>query len=525
MKGLLQRKFLHVVVILTMVLAIGPMSAMAEQSKDHKADATVQQAKAAQNVPKTGFEKRDGDGWTTTEEESQFLKEVASKSDRVTYSVVGTSNEHRPLNLVKVGFPKAPSDADIAAGHNILIMGTPHGNEPSGHEASLMLLRDLAFTDDPDLLETLKDATILFIPEPNPDGREANTRGNADGIDNNRDHLKLETPEIQAVESVINKFQPDIVVDAHERPSAKGNPDLEVLWARNFNVDKPLYEISKEMVQDYVRPDVENAGFTTGLYGNPPGSGSGSEQILRNMSGLRHSIGLLTEAPGQQEPKRRVEMQRAAMDSVLNFYHERFDEVTGITEQSKVNKEEDGANQKPFYLSGTRDWDQTEYPPTILDPAPKGYLITDSQAEDINRHIHLFSLKTEKVGNNGIYVSMKQPMMTIVPLLMDHGADFNEVDGIPIYDTDNPGTAGNAKSLADFYQEQGEFKNDQAAAKVIAHLTVIHHAEQLGQSNKVVKHLKGFKVLVGQQEQNENISDRAAHMLNNYADYLLEKWQ
>lgn len=476
-------------------------------------------------APKTAFEKQNGNDWTTLPEEAEFIQNVAAQSDRVSFSVVGTSNEQNPVHLVKVGCPEPPNDTDIASGDNILIMGTPHGNEPSGREASLKLLRDLAFTDDEKLLKEIEDTTVLFIPTPNPDGRQADQRGNADDIDNNRDHLKLETPEIKAVDSVINQFQPHIVVDAHERPNDEGDPDLEALWSRNFNVDQSLYELNKEMVQDYVRPDVEEADFSTGLYGTPPNSGSGSERILRNMSGLRHSFGLLTEAAGKQEPKRKVDMQKQAMDSVLRFYRERFDEVTHVTSQASNNKVKDGAEQEPFYLEGTREWDPDEFPKTKLDPAPKGYLITDSQAQDMNNHITLFSLNTKKVGTNGVFIPMDQPMMTIVPLLIDDGAEYNEIDGIPLYDTNDPGTAGNMKLLAEHYQKHGEFANDRAATKITDHVALVHDSEQLGQSNKVKKHLKSLKVLLDQQTEDEEISDRAAHMLENYADFLLDKWQ
>src|SRR5699024_8733419 len=263
----------------------------------------------------------------TLEEGYQSISELVSKSERVTSSVVGTSHQGRPLKLVKVGFPKPPSDEVIASGRNILIMGTPHGTEPAGREATFKLMRELACTDDQDVLQQLKDATILFIPTTNPDGRKANTRGNADGFDNNRDHLKLETPEIQAVDSVMNKYHPDIVVDAHERPTDIEGPDIEMLWPRNLNVYEPLRALNKEMVQDYLRPDVEKADYTTGLYGEAPYSGSGSERILRNMSGLRHSLGLLTETAGRHEPEKRVTIQKKTMDSVMQFYRERFDDI------------------------------------------------------------------------------------------------------------------------------------------------------------------------------------------------------
>lgn len=213
------------------------------------------------------------------------------------------------------------------------------------------------------------------------------------------------------------------------------------------------------------------------------------------------------------------------MDSVLRFYRERFNEVTHVTSQARKNREKDGVDQKPFYLEGTREWNPDEFPKTKLDPAPKGYLITDSQAQVINKHITLFSLDTRKVGTNGVLVPMDQSMMTIVPLLIDHGAEYNQIDGIPLYDTNDPGTAGNMKSLADHYQKQGEFTNDRVATKVIDHLSMVNDAEQLGQDEKIEKHLRSFKVLLDQQKEDEEISDRAAHMLDNYADFLLAKWQ
>lgn len=481
--------------------------------------------KVAEGQLTTGFEDNDGDKWTTLNEGYKFISELASKSERVTSSIVGMSHQGHPLNLVKMGFPKPLSDAEIASGRNILIMGTPHGNEPAGREATFKLMRELAFTDEKDLLQELKNATIMFIPTPNPDGRKANSRTNKNDKDNNRDHLKLETPEIQAVDSVIDKYHPDIIVDAHERPRDVGGPDIEMLWPRNLNVYEPLRALNKEMVQDYLRPDVESAGYSTELYGTPPNSGSGSERILRNMAGLRHSLGLLLETAGKHEPKERVTIHKKTMDSVLEFYRERFDDVSKVTDDAPKCKKKAGENQKPFYLKGTKNWDIDEYPRLKLDPAPKGYLITDAQAKKIDAQLTLFSLDIQKVGNTGVYVSMNQPMMTIIPLLMDHAAEYNEVDGIPIYNTDNIGTVANMETLVCHLQKQGEFSEDQVDLNINRHLTHIDTYAQQGETQKLINHLKDLKSLLTSLEENKDISERSSHILQNYTDYLIEKWQ
>lgn len=384
----------------------------------------------------TGFEQRDGNGWTTLDEEQAFLEMLSEHSERVTYTQEGTSVEGRPIHLVRVGYPEPPSDEEIAAGRNILIMGTPHGNEPAGREMTLKLMRDLAFTEDPELLDQLSEATILFVPTTNPDGREANTRGNAWGIDNNRDHLNLNTPEMETVAKILHEFRPDITVDAHERPSASGNPDIEVLWPRNLNVDEDLRALNVELVQEYMRPDIEDHGFTTGLYGSPGGAGGGDERILRNMAGLRHGLGILTETAGRQDPNYRVEAQMHAAESVLRYYRERFDEIEQAIVESKQKKTAEGADpSQPFYIDGADNWDPTN----VLNPKPCGYVIHTSQAESISKHIELFGLETEQVSENGVFVTMNQPMMTVIPFLLDERASYNEVAGLALSDCSDPG--------------------------------------------------------------------------------------
>ena len=187
------KRIVPLVMIVSLLLSMSPLTGLAAQSRGGTSESPV-------DPPTTGFEDRDGDSWTTHAEELAFLEEVAAKSERMTYTEIGTSVEGRPLHLVRVGYPEPPSDAEIAAGRKILIMGTPHGNEPAGREMALQLLRNLAFTDDPELLNQLSQTTVLFIPSQNPDGSAANKRFTAEGVDLNQDRLNLRTPEAQAIQ-------------------------------------------------------------------------------------------------------------------------------------------------------------------------------------------------------------------------------------------------------------------------------------------------------------------------------------
>ncbi|SFA99810.1 PA domain-containing protein [Lentibacillus halodurans] len=483
------------------------------------------------NSTETGFEQRNGNGWTVPSEEAAFLETVAEESERVTYTEAGTSVEGRPIHLVRVGYPVPPSDEEIANGRNILIQGTPHGNEPAGQEMALQLLRDLAFTDDSELLEQLSETTILFMPTPNPDGREANQRGNSWGVDNNRDHLNLDTPEIQTLAKVMNKFSPEITIDAHERPSG-ASPEMEMVWPRNLNIDGPLRELSKEMVQDYLMPDVEEAGFTTGIYGSPNSSTNGNERVLSNMLGLRHGIGLITESAGRAKPEDRVEMQMETALSVMRFYRERFDDVVQAVTEAPERKAADGANREPFYLDGADNREPPEW--AVLDPASCGYLINSSQEEEISRHIDLFSLRTEEVSGNGVFVTMNQSMMTVIPLLLDEQARYNELSGLALEDCSNPGelepplgapSLANLRILADRFASDGEFANDEAARAVTLHLTAVSQFEEQGETEKVVKHLDGLLELLQHQRENELITEEAYHLIEPQADSYMKELQ
>lgn len=418
------KRIVPLVMIVSLLLSMSPLTGLAAQSRGGTSESPV-------DPPTTGFEDRDGDSWTTHAEELAFLEEVAAKSERMTYTEIGTSVEGRPLHLVRVGYPEPPSDAEIAAGRKILIMGTPHGNEPAGREMALQLLRNLAFTDDPELLNQLSQTTVLFIPSQNPDGSAANKRFTAEGVDLNQDRLNLRTPEAQAIQAVLNQFNPDIVVSSHEKISS--SPNVTMLWPTNLNVDEQLRELNIEMVQDYVWPDIREAGFTTGKY-----NGIGDEWNLRNMAGLQHSIAMLHETGRNLDPKDRVEMQLRSTQSVLRFYRERFDEVVAAVTGSAERKAAVGADRsEPFYLDG--DVDSIPPDSVILDPPPCGYLLHTSQAEKISRHIELFSLRTKNVSKHGVFVPMAQPMMTLVPLLLDERAKHNEVEGLALDDCSNLG--------------------------------------------------------------------------------------
>lgn len=377
----------------------------------------------------TGFEERNGLRFTTHQEEIEFLVAVDAESDRVHITEIGTSVEGRPIHLVRLGHPEPAADDQIAAGPVLFVVGAQHGNEPAGREAALQFLRDLAFAEASLLPDALSTATVLVIPTANPDGRVANTRRNADNVDINRDHLTLVSPEARAIAQVIRDFRPDLVVDAHERPSAT-TPDLQLLWPRNLNVYGPVRDLSRALVEDHLFEQLPLYGRTVELYGPGPGPpGDENEGILRNAVGLRHALGLLVESSGQQGAQRRAAVHQETMNEVLEFFGNRSGEIVTAVTAAPEAKEAIGRDRsQPFYLFGADDNAPT--PDQVLNPPPCAYALSAEQVTTLQPQITLLELQTETDGSD-VLLRMGQPMMTVVPLLVDAAARGPRVAGVP----------------------------------------------------------------------------------------------
>lgn len=85
--------------------------------------------------------------------------------------------------------------------------------------------------------------------------------------------------------------------------------------------------------------------------------------------------------------------------------------------------------------------------------------------------------------------------------------------------------ANDMKALIASMGESGEVKNDDVVHQLNIHLEAVSHYEKKKAAEKVVKHMKGFKQLIDQQNGDGLISDSAFERLEADANYIISEWE
>ncbi len=153
-----------------------------------------------------------------------FLRKMDPQSALMRIEQIGTTPEGRTLVaviLTKDGATFQPAKPVF------LIQAGIHSGEIDGKDAMLMLIRDMLFKGKDSLLDKVN---IVFIPVLNADGHERSSafsrpnqrgpkemgwRNTAQNLNLNRDYMKADAPEMNALLSLIRKYDPDFYIDLH----------------------------------------------------------------------------------------------------------------------------------------------------------------------------------------------------------------------------------------------------------------------------------------------------------------------
>jgi len=213
----------------------------------------------------------------------------AANDDVNAWRQVGTSVQGRPLRALTLGHGP----------RKVLFIGGIHGDEDEGTYTTAQL--PAAFLAD-GLADTV---TLTILEDANPDGRAAGSRGNADGVDVNRNFpaknfdtgtaayggSPLSQPESRAVKALIDEVNPALVLVSHS-------------WSGDefINFDGPAREIA------------ERFSAATGLKVKNSSSFAPTPGSLGSWAGRDRGIALLTiEILKGTDPQREWERIKTAL--------------------------------------------------------------------------------------------------------------------------------------------------------------------------------------------------------------------
>ncbi len=253
----------------------------------------------------------------------------------------GTTPEGRPMKAL-IASTSGALDAQSAAQRKlpvVLIQGGIHAGEIDGKDAGFLALRELL--DGKAGHGALDKLVWVFVPVFNVDGHERfgawnrpNQRGpeqmgwrtTAQNLNLNRDYVKADAPEMQAMLQLVQQWDPLMYVDLHVTDGAKFEHDVSVQVEPVHAGDASLQRDGTRW-RDAVLADLKKQGslplpyYPSFVHEDDPSSGFADDVSPPRFSHgyflLRNRFGMLVETHSWKDYPTRVRINRNAIVSVL----------------------------------------------------------------------------------------------------------------------------------------------------------------------------------------------------------------
>lgn len=223
----------------------------------------------------------------------------------------------------------------------ILIQGGIHAGEIDGKDAGFWAMREIL---DGKVAEgALGKLVLVFVPVFNVDGHERfgawnrpNQRGpkemgwrsTAQNYNLNRDYMKADAPEMQAMLKLINTWDPLVTVDLHVTDGAKFEHDVSITLEPVYSGDDALRQLGlalrTSLIEDLTRQGSLPLPFYPSFVVNDDPSSGFADGVAtpRFSTGylpLRNRIGILVETHSWKDYKTRVQITRNALVSLVTL--------------------------------------------------------------------------------------------------------------------------------------------------------------------------------------------------------------
>jgi hypothetical protein len=221
-----------------------------------------------------------------------FCKDLASKTDLVRLTSMGTSGEGQDMAVLVMSDSGAFTPEEARAQNKIvvMVMANIHAGEVEGKEAILALARDLALGKHGK--KVLSRTCLVLIPDFNPDGNDrispknraldlkelegqvnpesgVGTRYTGQGWNLNRDYTKQEAVETRNLAKLVLDWWPHVFVDCHTTDGSIHANDMQVDTSHsNQQAFGKLLSATRSLLEDVMRKVEKRHGYRTTWYGN-----------------------------------------------------------------------------------------------------------------------------------------------------------------------------------------------------------------------------------------------------------------
>lgn len=303
----------------------------------------------AQSI-QTPLERSEYKNLTSHQELVKFIKNLDRNSKLISSELIGKSVEGREILSVKLSSSEFGSDESKI---KVLFFAQQHGNEQSGKEGALQLMRDVIKKENNYLFEKID---LIIIPQMNPDGSEKNKRRNGNDVDLNRNHLILTEPETIALHNLFNQYLFEVTLDVHEYfPYSESweqigiykSADEQLGLLTNLNVSQKIRSYSKEKTLPFVENYLKERNFTFCEYivGGPPNKERMRHSTVdindgRQSFGIQNTLSFILEGKNGRDYavdniKHRTEGQYSAMMSILKFVYNNADDIKSLVHSER----------------------------------------------------------------------------------------------------------------------------------------------------------------------------------------------
>ena len=325
---------------------------------------------------KTNFEKT-----STYADVMSFLNAIKQLSPYISLHTIGKSTQGMDIPMAVLANPMISNANQAKASGKpvIYIQANIHAGEVEGKEVAMMLMRDILLGDKMDLLQ---NQIIIFVPIYNVDGNdkmekglrasqensplETGTRENGQGLDLNRDGVKMEAPETKGmITNVLNLWDPQLTVDLHTTNGTWHGYSLT--WAPGYlsSGESGPYNYLNEVMLPLI---TKNAKEKYDLNMGPFGDFSTREgwplknfytynhhpRYIINQIGLRNRMSILSESFAHERFYQRIHSTYHFVYEILNHCNNHSEEIIKINKQAEWSAIEKVKNQAGTLKKGVR---------------------------------------------------------------------------------------------------------------------------------------------------------------------------